>query len=86
MKYIDQQIDVLLYDRIQETINNSKLKPKEKIPKYSSILDDLFKALTVAAKKHISCLNARSIYNFREYEIPENIVNNTNNLNKLQIK
>lgn len=82
MKYIDKQIGVLLLDRIEEVITNSSLNPKEKIPKYRSILDDLFKALTVDANQHISGLNARSIYIFREHEIPKNIVDSTHELRK----
>lgn len=82
MKNIDKQIGLLLFDRIIETIENKSLKPKEKIPKYRSILDDLFKALTVDAKQYISGLNARSIYIFNEYETPQNIVDNTHSLRK----
>ncbi len=82
MKNIDKQIGELLFDRILETIENKSLKPKEKIPKYRSILDDLFKALTVDAKQYISGLNARSIYIFNEYETPKNIVDNTHALRK----
>lgn len=82
MKYIDKQIGVLLLDRIEEVITNGSLNPKEKIPKYRSILDDLFKALTVDANQYISGLNARSIYIFREHEIPKNIVDSTHELRK----
>ena len=82
MKNIDKQIGALLFDRILETTENKSLKPKEKIPKYRSILDDLFKALTVDAKQYISGLNARSIYIFNEYETPKNIVDNTHALRK----
>lgn len=82
MKKIDNQFGQLLFDRIQETIENKSLKPKEKIPKYRSILDDLFKALTVDAKQYISGLHARSIYIFNEYETPKNIVDNTHSLRK----
>ena len=82
MKNIDKQIGVLLFDRILETTENKSLKPKEKIPKYRSILDDLFKALTIDAKQYISGLNARSIYIFNEYETPKNIVDNTHALRK----
>lgn len=82
MKNIDKQIGTLLFDRILETTGNKSLKPKEKIPKYRSILDDLFKALTVDAKQYISGLNARSVYIFKEYEIPQNIVDYTHDLRK----
>jgi hypothetical protein len=82
MKNIDKQIGILLFERIQETIENKTLNPKEKIPKYRSILDDLFKALTVDANQYISGLNARSIFIFNEYETPKNIVDNTHTLRK----
>lgn len=82
MKNIDKQIGILLFERIQETIENKSLKPKEKIPKYRSILDDLFKALTVDAKQYFSGLHARSIYIFNEFESPKNIVDNTHALRK----
>lgn len=86
MKYIDKQIGALLFDRIEEVITNNSIKPKEKIPKYRSILDDLFKALTVDANQHISGLHARCIYIFREYEVPKNIVNSTHDLRKFANK
>ncbi len=57
MKYIDKQIGKLIFERIEETIENKSLSPKEKIPKYRPILDDLFKALTVDTNQYISGLN-----------------------------
>lgn len=82
MKNIDKQLGHLLFDRLEEYIYNPKLSPKERIPKYRSILEDLFKALTTDAKQYISGLNARSIYTFREYEIPNNIKIQTDSLRK----
>lgn len=86
MKNIDKQIGLLLFDRIQEAIENESLKPKERIPKYRSILDDLFKALTVDASQYLSSLNARSIFIFNEFETPKNIVDNTDSLRKFANK
>ena len=43
MKFIDKQLGTLLFDRVEETIQNDALTPKEKIPKYRAILDDFKK-------------------------------------------
>lgn len=82
MQYVDKQIGALLFDQILETIENKSLKPKEKIPKFRSILDDLFKALTADAEQYMSGLHARSIYIFNKHEIPKNIIDNTHALRK----
>jgi len=86
MKNIDKQLGKLLFERIEEVLLNEKLSPKERIPKYRTILDDLFKSLTVDATQHINGLSARSIYVFREYDIPRNIINQTHELRKFANK
>lgn len=86
MRNIEKQLGLLFFERIQETIENKFLTPKEKIPKYRSILDDLFKTLTVDAKQYIIGLHARTIYIFNEYEIPKNIVDFTHSLRKFANK
>jgi DNA replication ATP-dependent helicase Dna2 len=78
MKNIDKQIGNLLFDRILEVVLNSNLTPKERIPKFRTILDDLFKALTSDVNQHFSDLHNRSVFVFMEYEVPENIQKNVN--------
>jgi hypothetical protein len=46
MKYVDKQLGRLFFERLFEILSNENLTPKERIPKYRTILDDLFKALT----------------------------------------
>jgi len=79
MKYIDKQLGRLLFERLYENIINSKLTPKERIPKYRSILEDLFKALTNDSSSYLSSLNSRSIYVYREYKIPAVFTDRINN-------
>ena len=86
MKYIDKQLGIILFERIEENISNTTLSPKERIPKYRSILDDLFKGLTNDINQHIYGLSARSIYIFKEYDIPKNIINYTHSLRKFANK
>jgi hypothetical protein len=72
MKFIDKQLGQLFYDRIFETLSNSKLSPKERIPKYRTILDDIFKGLTADSNQMFGDLFARTAFVFREYEtLPE---------------
>lgn len=69
---MDKQLGQLLYDRIIEILSNTKLSPKERIPKYRTILDDIFKALTADSNQMFGDLFARTTFIFREYEtIPE---------------
>jgi DNA replication ATP-dependent helicase Dna2 len=70
----------LLLARIEEVLNDTQLGPKEKIPKYRSILEDLFKALTADAFQYINGLLARTSYVFKEYDVPKNIIDCTNGL------
>lgn len=86
MKNIDKKLGKLLFERIEEVLLNEKLSPKERIPKYRTILDELFKSLTADATQHINGLSARSIYIFREYNIPRNIINQTHELRKFANK
>ena len=62
MKFIDKQLGQLFYDRIFEYLSNTKLTPKERIPKYRTILDDLFKALTTDSNQMFSDLFARTAF------------------------
>lgn len=82
MRFIDKQLGQLLYDRIFEILSNSKLSPKERIPKYRTILDDIFKALTADSNQMFSDLFARTTYVFKEYEIPSEIKNYVHSLRK----
>ena len=80
MKNIEKQLGKLYFERLEDYISNSNFTSKERIPKYRSILDDLFKALTIDAKVYLNGLNARSIYISQEHEIPKHILRYTNSL------
>jgi DNA replication ATP-dependent helicase Dna2 len=80
MKQIEKQIGALLFDRILETISNDKLTPKERIPKFRNVLEDLFKSLNVDSKELLSTLHNRTTYIFREFEIPTDIQSKTNSI------
>ena len=70
MKYIDKQLGRLLFERLFEIIENDRLSPKERIPKYRTILDDLFKALTADSNILFSDLFARTTFIIKEFDIP----------------
>jgi len=80
MRYVDKQIGRLLFERLFEIMSDEKLTPKEKIPKYRTLLDDLFKALTSDSNQIFSDLFTRSTYVFHEYDIPADIKNATHSL------
>jgi DNA replication ATP-dependent helicase Dna2 len=82
MNYIDSSIGKLLFDRLEEIIHNERLQPKEKIPKYRTILEDLFKALIVDIKRQLSGLAQISSFVFEEYEVPNHIKAKTSSLRK----
>ena len=86
MKFIDKQLGQLFYDRIYETLSNSRLSPKERIPKYRTILDDIFKALTADSNQMFGDLFARTSFIFREYETIPEIKDHVHSLRKYSNK
>lgn len=80
MKNIDKQLGRLLFERLFEVLSNEKFTESERIPKYRTILDDLFKALTADSNQYFSNLFARETYIFKEYQVPIDIVNSTRSL------
>jgi DNA replication ATP-dependent helicase Dna2 len=82
MKYIDISLGKLLFERLEEILSNENLTPKERIPKYRTILEDLFKALTSDIKRHVSGLSAKSSFIFEEYDVPSHIKGKTSALRK----
>lgn len=82
MKNISQQEGQLLFEQINELVANDKLTPKERIPKYRTILEDLFRLLTQDAPTHLSGLFAKTTYYFREYEPDKLVVNHIHELRK----
>ncbi len=86
MKNVDTHTGKLLFDRIVEVVSNERLTPKERIPKLRTILDELFKALTTDSKVLLSSLSSRSIYIFREFDVPKDIEYKTDSLRKLANK
>ncbi|WP_282782608.1 AAA domain-containing protein [Phaeodactylibacter xiamenensis] len=82
MENTTQQDGHLLFEQINELVNNEKLTPKERIPKYRTVLEDLFQLLTQDAPTHLTGLFAKTTYYFREYEPSEQVINHVHELRK----
>ncbi|MBN1188099.1 MAG: AAA family ATPase [Bacteroidales bacterium] len=86
MRYVDKQLGQIFFERLFEILSNDKLSPKERIPKYRTLLDDLFKALTSDSNQLFSDLFSRSTYIFKEFNIPPDIKEATHSLRILANK
>lgn len=82
MKFIDPKLGQLLFEKIEEILQQPGLTEKERIPKYRTVLEELFRALTQDAGRYFSNLSARSTYIIKEYEVPRHIANAVNQLRK----
>lgn len=67
MNFITQAVGQELFERVVEIVENPKLTPKERIPKFRSVLDGLFKELTKDVNQYFSNLHARETYHFLTY-------------------
>ncbi|MEZ4942146.1 MAG: ATP-dependent helicase [Saprospiraceae bacterium] len=70
MRYIDQAQATQLYENIELALQTTGLTEKERIPKYRTILEALFRMLTSDAKRQLDGLYARIVFVTTEYEIP----------------
>lgn len=80
MKQIDAQTAGLLYDKLLEAILNQRITPKERIPKYRTILDELFKNLTSDSGIFFSDLFSRTSFIFESEKTPREFRNKINEL------
>jgi len=80
MKNIDRELAALYYDRLAEILSNEKLTPSERIPKYRTVLDDLFKVLTGDSNRLMTNLFARVTFVFTEHTVPKLIMDATHSL------
>lgn len=82
MNFIDPKLGELLFEKVEEILQQSGLSEKERIPKYRSILELLFKALTEDAGRYFAGLSARCTYIFKEYQVPRQVSNAVSQLRK----
>jgi len=82
MNSIDEPFGKFLFGRLEEILSNSDWKPKERIPKYRTILEDLFKSLTSDSPQYLNGLFSKMVYLFKSYTIPGNIRNYSHSLRK----
>ena len=73
MQFIPQQTAESLFEQVEETLENAALKPAERIPKYRTIFECLFKELTADIKQHLGGLHARTAFVFGEYGTPQSL-------------
>lgn len=75
MQYIDQAQANFLYESIEAILQTEGLSEKERIPKYRTVLESLFKQLTSDEKRYLDNLSARIAFITTEYDTPKDIKN-----------
>jgi len=75
MQYIDQAQANFLYENIETILRTEGLSEKERIPKYRTILESLFRQLTADEKRYLDNLSARIAFITTEYNTPQEIKN-----------
>ena len=75
MQYIDQAQANFLYENIETILRTEGLSEKERIPKYRTILESLFRQLTADEKRYLDNLSARIAFITTEYNMPQEIKN-----------
>ncbi len=75
MQQITQIQAKALYEHIELILRSDGLTEKERIPKYRSVLDSLFKDLVSDEKRYLDGLNARIIFITTEYKTLNDIKN-----------
>ncbi len=74
MKHIEKQQGKLLFERVIEILSDKRLNEKERIPKYRTALEYLYKELTKDARRYFGDLFARMRFVERQYQVPSNIL------------
>lgn len=82
MNHISKQDGKFLFERIEEVLQNGGLSPKERIPKYRAILEELFKLLTSDVNRYIKGLFAKTSFVFQEYAVPSAVKDHVHELRK----
>lgn len=73
MQYISHAQAVLLYENVENILRSQGLTEKERIPKYRSCLESLFRDLTSDEKRYLDSLHSRIVFITTEYNIPSEI-------------
>lgn len=73
MKHIEKQHGERLFEDVKEILKDRRLTDKERIPRYRTILEDLYNELTKDSSVHLGNLFARIVYIYNEYKIPGKI-------------
>ncbi|MCC7466426.1 MAG: ATP-dependent helicase [Saprospiraceae bacterium] len=82
MQYISSDFARYLFDELELTLRNPGLTETERIPKYRSFLDALFKELTRDEKRYLNDLNNRITFIATEYNTPEPVKNLAHHLRR----
>ncbi len=82
MQYIDRTQAALLYENIDHVLRTEGLTEKERIPKYRTILESLFRELVSDEKRYLDNLNARIVFITTEYKVPLTIKNLAHHLRR----
>lgn len=75
MQYIEQAQANFLYENIETILRTEGLSEKERIPKYRTTLESLFRQLTADEKRYLDNLSARIAFITTEYNTPQEIRN-----------
>lgn len=73
MKHIEKQQGERFFEDVKEILNNERLTDKERIPRYRTILEELYKELTKESSIYLRNLFAQVTFVFNEYKIPGGI-------------
>ena len=72
----------LLFEQTINSTHREELTPAERIPKYRSVLEELFQLLTRDAPTHLGNLFARQVYLSKEYAVAPHILDAMHRLRK----
>ncbi len=75
MQYISHAQAALLYENVENILRSPGLTEKERIPKYRSCLESLFRELTSDEKRYLDSLHSRIVFITTEYNTPAEIKN-----------
>jgi DNA replication ATP-dependent helicase Dna2 len=75
MQYISHAQAALLYENVESILRSQGLTEKERIPKYRSCLESLFRELTSDEKRYLDSLHSRIVFITTEYNTPLDIKN-----------
>jgi len=75
MQHISHAQAALLYENIEQLLRTERLTEKERIPKYRTSLESLFRELTSDEKRYLDGLNNRIVYITTEYKTPKDVKN-----------